>query len=92
MADINTATTIGHQAVEQGRAAMEQGQAAMEQGRQAIGQGYDRVREYAEKGADVFGDVSSNLADFVRKEPWIALAAAFAVGYVAARIMRRVAV
>ena len=76
MTDINAATTASRQAIEQGR--------------QALGQGYERAKEYAGKSADVIGDVSGNLADFVRKEPWIALVAAFAVGYFAAKVMRRV--
>ena len=35
-------------------------------------------------------DLDFGLGDFVRREPWLALAAAFLVGYVAAQIMRRV--
>jgi hypothetical protein len=31
-----------------------------------------------------------NLNEFVRKEPWIAIAAAFAAGYVVAQVMRRI--
>jgi hypothetical protein len=31
-----------------------------------------------------------DLRDFVRREPWLAIAAAFAVGYFAAQIIRRV--
>ena len=46
--------------------------------------------EYVEKGMDLAANVSSNLHQFVRREPWIALAAAFAVGYTMARMMRRV--
>ena len=52
--------------------------------------GYDMASEYAEKGMDLAANVSSNLHQFVRREPWIALAAAFAVGYTMARMMRRV--
>jgi hypothetical protein len=32
-----------------------------------------------------------DLRDFVRREPWIALAGAFAIGYLAARLVRQVA-
>jgi ElaB/YqjD/DUF883 family membrane-anchored ribosome-binding protein len=74
MTDSNTAGTITR----------------LEEGRQAIKGAYETAQEYAQKSADVIGDVSSDLADFVRKEPWIAMVAAFAVGYVAARLMRRV--
>jgi ElaB/YqjD/DUF883 family membrane-anchored ribosome-binding protein len=31
-----------------------------------------------------------DLGEFVRREPWIAIAAAFAVGYVVAEVGRRV--
>jgi ElaB/YqjD/DUF883 family membrane-anchored ribosome-binding protein len=59
-------------------------------GRQAAEQGYETVKEYAGKSVDAVGDVSDDLTEFVRHEPWIALAAAFAVGYLAARVIRRV--
>jgi len=51
---------------------------------------YDAAREYGNSGLDVAGRVSENLRDFVQKEPWIAVAGAFAVGYIIARMMRRV--
>jgi ElaB/YqjD/DUF883 family membrane-anchored ribosome-binding protein len=57
--------------------------------REYANQGYDAAREYASAGMDVAGRVGDNLTDFVRNEPWIAVAAAFAVGYVAARMLRR---
>jgi len=63
---------------------------AREMGREAMEQGYDTVRDYAEKGADMLGDVSGNLREFVSREPWVALVAAFAVGYLVARALRRV--
>jgi ElaB/YqjD/DUF883 family membrane-anchored ribosome-binding protein len=50
------------------------------------------AREYANAGLDVATRMSDNLSEFVRQEPWIAIAAAFAVGYVAARIMRRLSI
>jgi hypothetical protein len=31
-----------------------------------------------------------DLGDLVRREPWLAVAAAFAIGYVAAAVIRRV--
>jgi hypothetical protein len=59
-------------------------------GRQAAEQGYDMAKEYAGKGIDAAGDLSADLKEFVRREPWIALVAAFAVGYMAAQFVRRV--
>ncbi|HTY55023.1 MAG TPA: hypothetical protein VMB26_07485 [Candidatus Binataceae bacterium] len=71
-------------------AAREMGRQAVEQGRQAVEQGYETMRDYAEKSADMIGDVSGNLKEFVAREPWVALIAAFAVGYLVARALRRV--
>jgi hypothetical protein len=52
-------------------------------------EGYDAACEYASAGLDVAARRMRDLTDFVQNEPWIAIAAAFAVGYVTARIMRR---
>jgi ElaB/YqjD/DUF883 family membrane-anchored ribosome-binding protein len=60
--------------------------------REYANKGYDAAREYASTGMDVAGRVSDNLTEFVRNEPWIAVAAAFAVGYVAARMIRRLSI
>jgi ElaB/YqjD/DUF883 family membrane-anchored ribosome-binding protein len=54
--------------------------------------GYDAAREYANTGMDVASRVSDNLTEFVRNEPWIAVVAAFAVGYVTARMVRRLSI
>jgi ElaB/YqjD/DUF883 family membrane-anchored ribosome-binding protein len=48
------------------------------------------ARDYANAGMEMAASMSDNLTDFVRREPWIAMAAAFAVGYVIARALRRV--
>ena len=42
-------------------------------------------RQYAQNS-----EVGSQLTDFVVREPWIAVAAAFAIGFVAARLIRRI--
>lgn len=57
--------------------------------REYAGKGYDSAREYANTGMDMAARVAEDLRDFVRREPWIAIAAAFAVGYLAARILRK---
>ncbi|MGH7932630.1 MAG: hypothetical protein ACREQN_05615 [Candidatus Binataceae bacterium] len=49
-----------------------------------------RARDYANSGLELATNVSTNLSDFVRREPWIAMVAAFAVGYVLARALKRV--
>ncbi|MBF6569134.1 MAG: hypothetical protein IVW54_09685 [Candidatus Binataceae bacterium] len=66
-------------------------QQAMDQGRNAAGQagqtvkdGYRAAQQFAEdKGLNL------DVGDFVRREPWLAIAGAFAIGYVAAQMIRR---
>jgi ElaB/YqjD/DUF883 family membrane-anchored ribosome-binding protein len=68
------------------RQAMDQGRQAADVAGQAVKEGYQAAQKYVQdKGLDL------DLRDFVRREPWIALAAAFAIGYVAAQVVRRVA-
>jgi ElaB/YqjD/DUF883 family membrane-anchored ribosome-binding protein len=55
-----------------------------------IDEGKERLNEYAEKGMDYVSSANSFMTDFIRDEPLIAIASAFAVGYVAARILNRV--
>jgi len=65
--------------------AMDQGRHAADAAGQAAKDSYQAARQYVQdKGLDV------DLRDFVRREPWLAIAAAFAIGYVAAQIVRRV--
>ncbi|HUY28071.1 MAG TPA: hypothetical protein VMV27_11680 [Candidatus Binataceae bacterium] len=67
------------------REAIDNGRLAAETASQAIHDGLDAAQQYVQdKGLDF------DLRGFVRREPWIAIAAAFAVGYVAAQIVRRV--
>jgi ElaB/YqjD/DUF883 family membrane-anchored ribosome-binding protein len=63
-----------------------------EAAREYASKGYDAAREYANAGIEVAGRVRDNLSEFVRREPWIAVVAAFAVGYVTARILRRLSI
>jgi ElaB/YqjD/DUF883 family membrane-anchored ribosome-binding protein len=64
---------------------MDQGRQAADKATQAGKDGYDAAQQFVkDKGVDLA------LRDFVRREPWLAIAAAFAVGYVAAQIVRRV--
>ena len=65
--------------------AMDQGRKAAEKAGQAVKDGYKAAQQYAEdKGLNL------NLGDLVRREPWLAVAAAFAIGYFAAAAIRRV--
>jgi ElaB/YqjD/DUF883 family membrane-anchored ribosome-binding protein len=65
-------------------------QGAATTARAAADSGLERAREYANLGSDTPGRIAETLSEFVRKEPWIAIAAAFAAGYVVARVMRRI--
>ena len=67
------------------RSAMDQGRQAADKATQAVKDGYEAAQQFVkDNGADF------ELREFVRREPWIAIAAAFAVGYIAAQIVRRV--
>jgi len=64
---------------------LDQGRKTAEKAGQVFKDGYKGAQQYAEdKGLNL------NLADLVRREPWLAVAAAFAIGYVAAAAIRRV--
>ncbi|MGO9604581.1 MAG: hypothetical protein ACLQAT_14530 [Candidatus Binataceae bacterium] len=66
-------------------------QRASAAGRQALEEGYETAREYGEKSIDLVGQLGDSLADFVRREPLIAVGAAVLVGFVAAKLLRRIA-
>jgi hypothetical protein len=57
--------------------------------RHTVRQGYDAMGEYKDKAGDLAIGASSNLYDFTRRKPWLALAAAFAIGYTMVPAMRR---
>jgi ElaB/YqjD/DUF883 family membrane-anchored ribosome-binding protein len=65
--------------------AMDQGRNVAEKAGQSVKDGYEAVQQYAEDNG-----LSLDVGDFVRREPWLAITAAFAIGYVAAQIIRRV--
>jgi ElaB/YqjD/DUF883 family membrane-anchored ribosome-binding protein len=49
----------------------------------------EQARDYAERGMEYAGDYSGQLGEFVKREPWLAMAGALIVGYVAAQLLRR---
>jgi ElaB/YqjD/DUF883 family membrane-anchored ribosome-binding protein len=61
----------------------------------AVQDAFDRGRKAAERASDAVKDyvadhdLGSDLREFVRDQPWLAVGAAFAIGYVIARLMRR---
>ena len=64
---------------------MDQAGGAAEAARQTLRDGYGSVRQLAEEKG-----LNFDVRDFVRREPWVAMASAFAIGYVAAQIVRRI--
>jgi ElaB/YqjD/DUF883 family membrane-anchored ribosome-binding protein len=77
MAFENVTNSTVHQAMDHGRQAAE---AAGE----TVKDAYQAAQQYVQEQG-----LNFDLRDFVRREPWIAIAAAFAVGYVAAQVARR---
>jgi ElaB/YqjD/DUF883 family membrane-anchored ribosome-binding protein len=73
-----TANSSVHSAIDQGRQAADKAS-------QVVKDGYDAAQQFVQ---DQVGDF--DLRDFVQREPWIAIAAAFAVGYVVAKIVKRI--
>jgi ElaB/YqjD/DUF883 family membrane-anchored ribosome-binding protein len=67
------------------RETLDRAQDALESASERLKNGYDAARQYAQNS-----EVGSQLTDFVVREPWIAVAAAFAIGFVAARLIRRI--
>ncbi len=65
--------------------AMDQGRETAEKAGQAVKDGYKAAQQGVEDEL-----LNLGLGDFIRREPWLAIAAACAIGYVAAQIVRRV--
>ncbi len=59
-------------------------------GRDVFEKGYESVRQYGDRSLDYVGQLSESLTEFIRREPLVAVAGAFLVGYLAAQILRRV--
>ena len=68
---------------------MDRASDATEQATEAARNAYATAQDYTARGVDVAQSLANDLRDFVRREPWIAVAAAFAIGYTMARAMRR---
>ena len=84
--------TLNKAASMTGEAAGMAGDAArqtMHAGREAVGAGYENARDYVSHGLNYAGEMSDGVADFLQRQPWIALAGAFLVGYVAAKALRQ---
>ena len=78
MAFEDTVNSAAHSAIDHGRV-------AADRAADAIKDGYDSAQQYIQ---DTVGEF--DIREMVRREPWLAIAAAFAVGYVVAQIVKRV--
>jgi ElaB/YqjD/DUF883 family membrane-anchored ribosome-binding protein len=85
MAFEDTVNSSARSAIDHGRVAADRAGQAADQAADALKDGYDAAQQYVQ---DRIGDF--DLREFVRREPWIAIAAAFTVGYVVAQIVKRV--
>ncbi|MGA7760478.1 MAG: hypothetical protein WCA59_01945 [Candidatus Binataceae bacterium] len=74
----DAANSTIHQTVDQGRQAAEKAS-------QVLKDGYGAARQYVEEKGFNF-----DVREFARREPWLAIAAAFTIGYFAARVIRRI--
>ena len=59
-------------------------------GRKAYDKGVDNARDYAEKGMDFFEEATDSVASWTKREPWMAIASAFVVGFVVAQVIKRI--
>jgi ElaB/YqjD/DUF883 family membrane-anchored ribosome-binding protein len=59
---------------------MDQGRNIADKASETVKEGYKAAQQYAQE---------VDVADFVRREPWMAITAAFAIGYIAAQMIRR---
>jgi ElaB/YqjD/DUF883 family membrane-anchored ribosome-binding protein len=67
------------------RDTLDQGRETAAKATQTLKDGYGAAREYVhEKSLDF------DLREFARREPWLAIAGAFAIGYFTAHLIRRV--
>ena len=63
----------------------EKAERAFESGRQA----FHDVRDIAQRSRGYLNDTTNNLTKFVRRDPLLAMASAFAVGFFVAQIIKR---
>jgi ElaB/YqjD/DUF883 family membrane-anchored ribosome-binding protein len=55
-----------------------------------IDEGREKLNDMADQGMEYISSANSFLTEFIRDEPLLAIAGAFAVGYVAARVLNYV--
>jgi hypothetical protein len=86
----NLNSGVGGEACQSSEAGVERGAAALGMGVSAAKEGFDHAQEYLDDGLDYARKASRTLADFVTRQPLLAIGGAFLIGYLAARMLRRV--
>jgi hypothetical protein len=71
-------------------AAIRMGAGAARERIRAASEGLEHAQEHLGDGLEYVWELSGSLNDFVARQPLIAIAGAFVVGYLAARMLRRV--
>ena len=73
----------------QGKAVFEQGMDAARQGVRAAREGMEYAQDHVGDGVDLVKTWANSLSEFVSGQPLVAVAGAFLIGYLAARMLRR---
>jgi hypothetical protein len=77
-------------AAKQGKAAFRQGIDAARKGVDAARESMGNPQEYVDRGVNLAGELTETLSDFISRQPLLAVAGAFLIGYMAARMLRKV--
>ncbi len=73
----------------QGKAVFQQGMDAARQGVSAAREGMEYAQDHVGDGVDLVKSLANSLSEFVSERPLVAVAGAFLIGYLAARMLRR---
>lgn len=96
MADIidsSRFSEVGHsigKAADSGSAALKQGVDAALNGLDSAKEAIDHAQEHVNDGVDYVMEIIRRVNDVVTRQPLLAVGGAFLIGYIAARLMRRV--
>jgi hypothetical protein len=86
----NLSSAVGGEAGQSIQAGVRRGAAALGMGVNAAKDGLDHAQEYLDDGLDYARKAGQSLTDFVTRQPLLAIGGAFLIGYLAARMLRRV--
>lgn len=85
----NTSDTI-EKVAQRGGAALKEGMNAARDGLDGAKQGLDYAQEHVNDGVDYVLEMIRSVNEMVARQPLLAVGGAFLIGYIAARLMRRV--